>query len=220
MSIKIYGAGISPYVRKVRMALAIRELDYELIPVIPGSDDQPKEFKANSPLGKIPLAYLDDIYIPDSSVILAYLERARSENSLLSSDAKLAAKALWYEEYADSKMVSVIGGHLFAEMILAPAFFQRESNQEEIDLAKNEEIPAIFDYLENELSSDFLLGNSIGHADVCVGSPFVTMHHCGVQCDASRWPKTAAYIERVTGHSAFAKIIEEERDMLAAFGVK
>ncbi|NNL11403.1 MAG: glutathione S-transferase family protein [Pseudomonadales bacterium] len=220
MSIKIYGASISPYVRKVRMALAVRELDYELIPVIPGGEDQPAEFKANSPLGKIPLAHIDDIFIPDSSVILAYLERARSQNPLLSEDAKLAAKALWYEEYADSQMVSVIAGHLFAEMILAPAFFQRESNQEEIDLAKNEEIPAIFDYLESELQANFLIGDSIGHADVCVGSPFVTMHHCGVQCDASRWPKTAAYIERVTGQAAFAKIIQEEKEMLAAFGVQ
>ena len=216
MSIKIYGANISPYVRKVRLALALKELDYEQVQVIPNSDDQPPEFKANSPLGKIPLAYIDDTWIPDSAVILAYLERARPQRPLLSTDPKKAAKALWYEAYAGSHMTSVIGGHLFAEVILAPAFFKRESNHEEIELAKTQEIPAIFDYLESQLESDYLVGDSMGHADICVGSPFVAMHHCGVSCDASHWPKTAAYIERLFSDPVFKTIIAEEQAFFAS----
>ncbi|MBT8148549.1 MAG: glutathione S-transferase family protein, partial [Gammaproteobacteria bacterium] len=168
--------------------------------------------------GKIPLANIDGIWLPDSSVILAYLERAHSDPPLLSDNAAQAARALWYEEYADSHMVGVIGGHLFAELILAPLFFKRESNQEEIELAKSHEIPAIFDYLESQLQSDYLLGDALGHADICVGSPLVTLQHCKVECDASRWPKTAAYIKRVTSDRAFTGIINDEKDFLAAIG--
>ena len=218
MSIQLYGVNLSPFVRKVRMALAYRGLDYEHIMVLPGADE-PAEFVANSPLGKIPIAHIDGVWLPDSSVILAYLERARSERRLLSDDPKLAARALWYEEYADSHMASVIGGHLFAEQILAPLFFKRESNKEDIEKAKTQEIPAIFDYLESQLQSDYLLGDTPGHADICVGSPFVTMHHCGVSCDAKRWPKTAAYVQRITSDPAFQLIIQEEKGFLASMGV-
>ena len=218
MSITLYGANLSPFVRKVRMALEYRNLDYELVPVIPNADDKPAEFVANSPLGKIPLAKIDNLWLPDSSVILAYLERAHSDQPLLSDDPAQAARALWYEAYAGSHMTSVIGGHLFAELILAPLLFKRESNKEEIELAKSQEIPAIFDYLESQLHSDYLVGDTLGHADICVGSPLVTLQHCNVECDASRWPKTAAYIKRFTSDPAFADIINEEKNFLAAIG--
>lgn len=215
MTISIYGADLSPFVRKTRLALAFKALDYELIPVIPNGGDAPEEFKANSPLGKIPLAHIDGHWIPDSSVILAYLERAFPNPPLLSTDPALAAKALWLEEYADSHIVNVIGGHLFAEVILAKLLFQREPNHEEIELAKTQEIPAIFDYLETQLTSDYLIGDSLGHADICVCSPFISMHHCEVFCDASRWPKTAAYIKRVTSDPIFS-IVEAEKAFLAS----
>lgn len=216
MNIKIYGASISPFVRKVRLALAAKGLEYEQIPVIPVGDDQPQEFKDNSPLGKIPLAHIDGAWIPDSSAILSYLERARPEKPLLSDDPKQAARAVWFEAYAAGHMTAVIGGHLFAELILAPAIFNRESNQEEIELARNEEIPAIFDYLESQLESDYLLGESLGHADICVGSPLVTLLHCKESCDADRWPKTAAYLQRLYQDPIFAEVIAEEKAFLAS----
>ena len=216
MTIKLYGAIVSPYVRKVRLALAYKGLSYEQISVIPSSPEKPLEFVANSPLGKIPLLHIDDIWLPDSRVILAYLEQSRPEHNLLSTNPKLAARALWFEEYAASHMTSVIGGHLFAELILAPYFFKRDSNLEEIELARTQEIPAIFDYLEAELLNNYLVGDNFGHADLCVGSILVTLNHCKEECDSSRWPKTAAYIERVLGSPVFEQVIADERAFLAA----
>lgn len=216
MSITIYGIGMSPFVRKVNFALGVKGLEYENITVMPIGDDAPPEFKENSPLGKIPLANIDGNWLPDSSVILAYLEKTRTDVPLLSDDAGEMARALWFEEYADSHMVSVMGGHLFAEVVLAPVFFNRESNLEEIELAKNEEIPAIFDYLESQLNSDYLVGDTIGLADISVCSPLVSMLHCDVMCDASRWPKTAAYIDRLTAHPVIAAGIAEEKAMMSA----
>lgn len=216
MSIVLYGASLSPYVRKVRFALAYKSLDYEQISVIPVSGDLPAEFEENSPLGKIPLMQIDDMWLSDSAAILAYLERSKPETPLLSTDPKKAAQAIWFEAYAGSHMTGVLGGHLFAELILAPAFFKRESNLEDIELAKTVEIPAIFDYLESVLENDFLLGESLGHADICVGSSFVTMHHCGVYCDSEKWPKTAAYIKRVTTEARFQPLIQEEQEYLAS----
>ena len=216
MTIKLYGAIVSPYVRKVRLALAHKGLNYEQISVIPSSPEKPAEFVANSPLGKIPLLQIDDIWLPDSGVILAYLEHSRPEHGLLSADPKLAARALWFEEYAGSHMASVIGGHLFAELILAPHFFNRASNMEEIELARTQEIPAIFDYLEAQLIGDYMLGKDFGHADLCLGTMFVTLDHCDEGCDSGKWPKTAAYIKRVVGLPIFQQVIAEEKSFLSA----
>lgn len=215
MSITLYGANLSPFVRKVRVALAYKGLDYELISVIPFGDDQPEEFKANSPLGKIPLLHIDGHWIADSSVILAYLERAYPQTPLLSDEPAVASRALWFEEYADSHMINSIGGHLFFELILAPIFFNREPNKEEIELAKTKEIPAIFDYLETQIQSDYLLGKTLAHADICLCSPFVNMHHCDVKCDEKKWPKTAAYIDRVMKSEFYTPILKEESKFLA-----
>lgn len=216
MSITLYGVGLSPYVRKVRLALAFKGLDYQHIPVIPMGDDQPQDFKKNSPLGKIPLMHIDDMWLSDSSAILAYLERSRPQPPLLSSDAKQAAQAIWFEAYSGSHMNGIIGGHLFAELILAPALFKRPSNVEEIELARNVEIPGIFDYLESVLDGAYLVGESLGHADICVGSPFVTLQHCGFGCDSAKWPKTAAYIKRIINDEIFAPIAREEQEFLAS----
>lgn len=210
MSVVLYGASLSPYVRKVRMALAYKKIEYQQVNVIPSSDDKPEEFVQNSPLGKIPLIHIDDLWLPDSSAILGYLERAYPEMLLLSNDPKLAARALWFEAYAATQMNSVIGGHLFAELILAPALFNRESNWEEIELARTKEIPEILDYLESQIEGDYLLGDTLGYADICVGSSFVTMHHCNENCDPEKWPKMAKYISRVLDHAVCQEVLVDE----------
>ncbi|KGK00486.1 glutathione S-transferase family protein [Thalassotalea sp. ND16A] len=215
----LYGVELSPYVRKVRLALAFKGLDYQQIPVFPFMEDKPVEFVDNSPLGKIPLFASDDNFITDSAVIIAYLERAYPQPALLPSDDIAAARALWFAEYASSKMVEVIGGHLFAEVILAKQFFNREPIQTDIDKAITTEIPEICTYLENELSSNFLVGDSFTLADLCVGAMFLMMHHCQQRCDASKWPKVAAYIERVHGSKLFCDLQVEEKQLFAKYGM-
>lgn len=217
-TLTLYGAHISPYVRKVRAALAYKGLDYEHVFVVPVGDDQPEEFKANSPLGKIPLLRIGDRYLSDSSVICAWLEREYPDRPLLPTDNFEAARALWFEEYAGSVMTTAMGGHLFAEVVLARLVFKRDPIQADIDKAINQEIPAIFDYLESEIASDYLLASGFSLADIAVGAISVAMLHSSHACDAARWPKTAAYLGRIQNHEIFASLIAEERAMLASFG--
>ncbi|NIR35171.1 MAG: glutathione S-transferase family protein, partial [Actinobacteria bacterium] len=47
----LHGVNASPFVRKVRVALIEKGIDYELIPVMPMGVSE--EFKKISPLGKI-----------------------------------------------------------------------------------------------------------------------------------------------------------------------
>jgi len=47
----VLGASVSPFVRKVRVALAEKKIPYDLVPVFPGGTDE--DFRKLSPLGKI-----------------------------------------------------------------------------------------------------------------------------------------------------------------------
>lgn len=217
--ITLYGAHISPYVRKVRAALAYKGVDYEHVFVVPLGDDQPEAFKANSPLRKIPLLCVDgQHYLSDSSVICAWIEREFPDKPLLPADNFEAAKALWFEEYADTVMTTAMGGHLFAEVVLAKLVFGRDPIQTDIDKAVKEELPAIFDYLEGEIAGDFLLPCGFSLADIAVGSISVAMLHSKYHCDAARWPRTAAYIDRLMQNEIFATLVTEEQQLLASFG--
>lgn len=208
-----YGIPLSPFARKVLLGLQFKGVDFEHKPVTPFEGNE--DVAQHHPMGKIPLLNVDDTWLPDSSVMLAWLEREYPSPALLPADNLLAARALWFEEYADSRMIEVIGGHLFAEKILAEPVFQRPPNTAEIDQAINEEIPTIFDYISGELRSDYLMGDSLSLADIAVAGVFVTMRHCGVECDAERWPALAAYIQRCHDTPLFRQQIAAECEVLA-----
>lgn len=217
-TITLYGVPVSPYVRKVRAALVYKNIPFDEVFVIPGSPDQPEEFKANSPLGKIPLLKVGERFLSDSSVICAWLEREFPEKPLLPEDNFEAARALWFEEYAGSVMTTAMAGHLFAEVVLAKAVFKREPIQSDIDKALNEELPLIFDYLESQISGDTLLESGFSLADLAVGAISTAMFHAGHAADPEKWPKTASYLSNLLEGELFSPLIEGEKQLLASFG--
>ena len=85
MSLKLIGAGLSAFVRKVRVALIEKGLEYEHDPMLPlGVSD---DYKRLHPQGKVPLMTDGDRVIPDSSAICAYLEKLHPLPALYPSDA-------------------------------------------------------------------------------------------------------------------------------------
>jgi len=208
----LYGAGLSPFVRKVRVLLAEKGVSYEHDPVVPFNVSA--EYKAMSPLGKIP-AYRDEKgALADSSVICAYLERRHPTPALYPSDPYEYARALWFEEYGDSPLVAVAGPKIFFQKIIGPAFFNQPTDDAVVSKAVNEELPPLFDYLESQITGDWLVGSQFSIADISIGTQFVNLRLAGVSVDAARWPKLARYIARVHERPSFKKLIEEDRAAL------
>lgn len=212
MSLKLIGAAISPFVRKVRIVLAEKALSYDHDPMVPfGVSD---EYKRMHPLGKIPVLVDGDKIIPDSSPICVYLEKTHPDPALYPSEAYELARALWFEEYADA---GFIAGTIipFQERILGPVFFKREGDEAKVEAALNETLPEHFDYLERELGeNDWLVGNRFSIADIATGTQFVSFSHGRATVDAKRWPGLAAYVDRVFARPSFKAIIEEEQASL------
>ena len=89
----VFGVSPSPFVRKVRVVLAEKNVPYELAPVFPGDADA--KFRAMSPLGKIPAFKDGERTLCDSSIICSYLERVHPTPALYPQDPYDCARALW-----------------------------------------------------------------------------------------------------------------------------
>jgi len=212
---KLLGAFGSPFVRKAYVALTEKGIPFEHEQVIPFGASA--EYRKISPLGKIP-AYQDgDKTLADSSVIIAYLERTHPQPALYPSDAYDYARALWFEEFGDGGLAPVMGAKVFFPKVIGPRFFKQEPNLAEIQKVVDTEIPPMFDYLEGEIGDkEFLVANKFTVADIGIATIFVNYAFAGYGVDPKRWPKLAAYIERILNRPSFKSAIDQEKK---AFGI-
>ena len=80
--LKLIASSTSPYVRKVRIALAEKKIDYQLVEVSPWTPGNPVH--AWNPLGKVPVLVLDDgTQLFDSRVIVEYLDTVSPVSRLI-----------------------------------------------------------------------------------------------------------------------------------------
>ena len=209
----VYGISLSPFVRKVRVAFAEKGIPYDLDPVIPVNVSP--EFRKISPLGKVPAFRDGDTTLADSSVIIAYLERIHPNPPLYPSDPYEYARALWFEEYADGGLVTIIGPKIFFQKVVGPRFFNQKTDEAVVKKAVEEELPPMFDYLESQLApgASTLVGKQFTVGDIGVASQFVNLFHCGFGVDTKRWPKLASYLAAVHERPSFRPLISEERAM-------
>jgi len=201
----LHGSNVSPYVRKVRVALAFKGIEYDDVQQIPFG--APPEFVAKSPLSKIPCWEEGELLLPDSSVILSYLEQRYPDPPLLPAAPGPRARALWFEEYADTTVAVATAG-VFFERFVKPTIFKQETNEAVVDKALNDAVPKILDYLTECLGEDeFMVGGAFSIADIALTTPFVNFAIAGERVDAKRWPQIAAYVERIHSLPCYAPIV-------------
>ena len=208
----LYGAGLSPFVRKVRVVLAEKGVAYDHDPVIPFNVSA--EYKAISPLGKIPAWRDERGTLSDSSVIVAYLEKIHPTPAMYPSDPYEYARALWFEEYADGAMVPVAGAKIFFPRVVGPRFFNQPTDEAAVEKAIAEDLPPFFDYLESQITGEWLAGGQFSVGDIALGSVLANLRFAGVTPDAARWPTLARWTARVHERPSFAKLLAEDRGML------
>ncbi len=211
----LFGAPISPYVRKVLAYAATRGIALELVPV--GIGDPNPDFNAISPFRKMPALKDGDFGISDSSAIIQYLEAKFPEGGLIPSDPQGRARVIWFEEFADT-ILTAAGGKIFFNRIVSPKFLGAPGD-EAAAAAGVEEMGPLCDYVEGIIpASGFLVGDALTLADIAVASPFVNADHCGVRPDPTKHPKLVAWLAKTQSGPGFADWIRRERKMLGLPG--
>jgi RNA polymerase-associated protein len=88
--VRLIDARRCPYCARVRIALAEKQLAYETVEI--DLSDRPAWVYELNPVGRVPI--LDDGFVlPESEVIMAYLEERYPERPLLSDDPVARARA-------------------------------------------------------------------------------------------------------------------------------
>jgi len=225
--VQIIGNYISPYVRKVLVFLDLKGIPYEIDPIVPFFGDD--RFAKLSPVRRIPVLIDDQITLTDSSVICQYLEDRYPRPALFPADVVARARARWLEEYADTRLGEVFIWRLFNQLAIRPFVWGEPTEQDVVDKTMNEDIPQVLDYLEQLLPSDGFVFGDISVADIAVAVFFRNAAFVRFKVDAQRWPKTAAFVDRVLATEPFQRLkpfedasrktpIAEHRAVLAEIG--
>lgn len=212
--VTLWGSGLSPFVRKVQVALEEKKIPYEHKQILPTlllvatNQPVPETFQAISPLGKIPALQWGSFAMADSSVICAFLDKKCPHGqALYPQDPESLARALWFENYADITLTSVIHQKLFVEAVVKPKLFGTAPNKDIIEEAQTKELPPLLDYLENAASqSDWLAGDDFSIADVAIVTHLISAELAGFSLDKKRWQALANLKEKVMARDSFKKL--------------
>jgi glutathione S-transferase len=208
---KLYGAPVSPFVRKILVLAAEKGLDLELVPI--GLGDQNPDFLACSPFRKMPGFTDGDFSISDSTAIATYLDTRYTDKNMIPADAENRARVIWFDEFADTILTSAAGA-MFFNRIVSPKFVGKPGD--DAAAAKGEaDMTPVCAYLEGVIgASGYLVGDALTLADISVAGPFVNAAHAGYTPDAAAYPKLTAYLTNLHARPSFADWIRREKKML------
>jgi glutathione S-transferase len=205
----VYGASMSPFVRKVLAFAAEKGVAVENKPLSFGDPDP--DFRAASPFGKIPAMRDGDFAISDSSAIVAYLDALHPEPNLIPTSPEGRARTIWWEEFADTMLMDC-GRKMFFHRVVSPMFLKRPGNAEVADKAERDELPPLLDHLERHVTdSGFLVEDRITLADLAVASPFANLlRHLDVAVDPERYPRTLRYVAGILERPSLKTWVDKE----------
>ncbi|MES2987184.1 MAG: glutathione S-transferase family protein [Pseudomonadota bacterium] len=205
----IIGNHVSPYARKVLVALAHKNVAHEIDPIVPFYGTE--EFTAVSPLRRIPVLIQGDLVLNDSTVICEYLDEAYPEPPLMPKGARDRSRARWLEEYADSRLGDLIIWRLFYRKVVAPRVFKVEPDAAALAEVTDRLLPEALDWIEAQAPVEGFLFDHVCIADITYASFLRNALLAGWAIDPARWPRTAAWIARVEAVPAFADSIRMEQ---------
>ena len=185
----LYTAERCPYAARARIVLGEKGLDYEAVEI--DLDDRPAWLYDKNPLGRVPV-YEEEggLVLPESRVIMEYIEERYPEPALLPADpAERALARVWLERFDDR-----LGSAYYA--------VRRGEPRDRLDAKLSE--------LDRALEGQaYLSGREFGLADIAY-VPWIlrALDRFDVQLE----PATAEWLERLLDRPAVAS----EREVVAA----
>jgi len=208
---KLYGALLSPFVRKVAVVLAEKGLTYEPKRGGPGSTDP--EFLAVSPFAKIPVLDDDGFILPDSTAIVVYLDAQYPDPALIPVKPKARGQAMWFDEFGDT-IFAVSGLKILFNRLVGPKLLGKPGD-ETLALEGETELPRIFDYIESVAPDDgWLVEGAFSIADITVASMLCTLTYVGYGPNQGAYPKTAAWHARVISRPSWQDVAGRESNLM------
>lgn len=206
----LYSDPGSPYSAIIRVAIYAKGLDIPIQP--PPGGLKSEEYRALSGTGTVPCLVLDDgAPLPESTVILAYLDETFPERPLTPAGPEARARVALLVRLGVEGVIDPIVG-LFHDLAEGAAnAHERARTRLEAGLGKLERFVA---------AGGFAAGSDFTQAD-CVLGPALTAivafeAMLGAPGLLARHEKLAAYAPRAAAHPAVAKVLAELQAAMAA----
>lgn len=209
----VYGNIISPYARKVYLTLDFKGVPYESVDVLP--HDELPAFRATSYLGKVPGFADEHIAVSDSSVICDYLEHKYPTPALYPENPAERARALWFEEYADTRLQELLLHGIVMEWMIKPLLRGQPTDVQRVESILGE-LSRELEYLDGQVGAKaFLVGAGLTIADIAVVTTFINAKYAGYEVDTAQWPRLASYLQGVMMLPLVARRMRREAEYMA-----
>jgi len=198
---KLIGSLTSPYVRKVRVVLAEKKIDYDFELDSPWTAEN--QVSDINPLGKIPVLVLDDnTVLFDSRVIVEYLDNVAPNNKLMPGPNRERSEVKRWEALADG--VCDAAALVFLEQKRPPA--QQGSDW----IARQEgKIIRSIQFMADELGEGgWCMGTHFSLADIATGCALGYLLFRFPEIDwQNKHPNLARLYEKIMRRTAFAETV-------------
>ena len=113
--LRLYHVPLSPFCRKVRLVLAEKKMDVELIEELYW--EQSTEFLRRNPAGKVPILRHEGALLTESTPICEYIEELNPEPPLIPKDAKARYEMRRLVSWFDDKFHHEVTSNLLYERV-------------------------------------------------------------------------------------------------------
>jgi glutathione S-transferase len=189
MALRLYANSLSPFVRKVRIALYEKGVDFDAVEIDSGS--RRAELLRINPRGEVPALVDDDTVVTGSSAICDYLEDTFPQPALLPSDPAERARCKSFEYMADTH-TDVLQFFSFLFAVRRPELRERYAAA---PLMVADAVRRHYVFLDRQLGGRDHFVRELSRADVAFVPHLTSLAHLGEPI-----PDGCASLRRWLGH--------------------
>lgn len=203
---RLYHLPLSPFCRKIRLVLAEKKIDVELVEERPW--ERRLDYLRQNPSGKVPMLKINDQVFAESNAIFEYIEETHPEPALLPNTPEERAEARRLSAWFDDKFHNEVTANLLYERVnkkLMQAGYPESANIK----AGTKNIKYHLDYMGWLLDERrWLAGERMTIADFSAAAQLSSLDYIG-DVDWSRNAAVKDWYSKIKSRPAFRSILAD-----------
>ncbi len=203
---RLYHQPLSPFCRKIRLVLAEKKIEVELVEEKPW--ERRMDYLRQNPSGKVPMLKIDGLTLADSTAIFEYLEEVYPEKPLLPPDPPGRAEARRLAAWFDDKFHHEVTANLLYERVNKKLAKSGYPESEKIK-AGSRNIRYHLDYIDWLIEHrSWLAGDMMTIADFTAAAHLSCLDYTG-DIEWSRNPGLHEWYAKIKSRPAFRSILAD-----------